>query len=337
MKFFVILLLVQGAPNAWSSSSVAPDANQNWGPASCAPKLIKDNSDAEVQCLADIAKTLPNQSIRQSIKQNGGVNEIKQSCVSRYNEMYSDGVLRIVAAMGYYDGPPLDSVWSYNLSISLTKSLKAPCKRGAYACGFRTDPDNSLRLIKYVKDLNGKFIPAIVDITVPVLSGSDKYNRSKPDEQKRRSDLSAKFFLEAIKRGEDVVMYAGHSRDGGGPDFYPSILTADKTETDYEWYKKNKPGLKALKAALQESVRNGTPPSVFASISCSSKLHFSKTLKTASPSTGYMLSSVSAYEPWDHIATMSLIDSVLAMRCGSDTNKAIQKSYPIYTLEGFAD
>lgn len=336
MKFFLSLGLFLATPSLLASESAKIDRNQNWGPDSCAPKLVTGGGKGMAQCLSDVLKRVGGQTIRQSIKATGGVDDIRQSCVSRYNEMYSDGALKIVAAMGYFDSPPLDVIYSTTVSSAMIRSLKARCRPGVYACGFRRSPDNTNRYVKYVKDLNGKYIPAIVDFTVPLLSNSDKYNRSKPVEQKQRSEAAAKTFFDAIRRGEDVVIYAGHSRDGGGPDFNPSVLTSNKLETDYDWYHKNKPGLKALKAALRDSTNRGTPPNLFASFSCLSRDHFYKTLKAASPNTGYMLSSSLTNEPWDHMATMTLIDSVLAMRCGPETNRAIKQVYPVYTLEGFS-
>ncbi|HRO67672.1 MAG TPA: hypothetical protein PL182_08925, partial [Pseudobdellovibrionaceae bacterium] len=95
--------------------------------------------------------------------------------------------------------------------------------------------------------------------------------------QKIRSERAEAVFLNSLK-DSDLVVYVGHSRDGGGPDFKVPRLNGSRV--DYPYYRANRPGLKKLLSALKSGHRRARGLAI---LSCDSTKFFRGPIQKAAP------------------------------------------------------
>ena len=111
-----------------------------------------------------------------------------------------------------------------------------------------------------------------------------------------------------------MVVYNGHARKGGGPDFAPPRLLAN-SHVNYDWYGRKTPGLNHLTAALRNAQDK---PAAVLLMACNSVLLFEKQVAAASSKSafaGITLVPKSGTVPVK--GTISGIDSYLKMQCQS--------------------
>lgn len=190
------------------------------------------------------------------------------ACASFYRRLHAHDILKILIAFGYKDARPRRFVGDRYESNNLIHILTGPCVSGNAACGFSRDPGDSELFRKGRVELR---------LTHSSIGPDDEENRRDPY-QARQSSSNAANFSTAFQE-YDVVFYNGHSRDGGGPDFSPPKLTKDG-HTDYSFYRRNRPGSKALGIALAAPDRRAQ---VFGIFSCSSSKHFSDEIHRKAP------------------------------------------------------
>lgn len=169
--------------------------------------------------------------------------------------------------------------------------------------------------------------------------------------QTRRTETSKQFFADAL-RNSDMVMYVGHARAGGGPDFGPPVIHPQTKRTYFDWYCGNYPGVNLMHGALTEGpdIMSSPPlppvssttakgawcngksfddqrkpnqkqPKIIGMFACFSKEHFKDQLRKDAPQAGLILSGDTAFEESVGQAFASL-DSVLGMRCENEFQKA---------------
>jgi hypothetical protein len=164
---------------------------------------------------------------------------------------------------------------------------------------------------------------------------------SSTDEDKKYNvfeSRNAEAFFESALKEADVVIYFGHSRDGGGPDMRKPITTKDgdgNLHVDYAHYKKEKPGLKRIEEHLGKTKDK---PELIASLSCSSYDHFYNFLKDklqcADQSTGLILSTRTAY----HYEGVEMADALLkSLARGSDLNEELRSKKVLACASIFDD
>lgn len=152
--------------------------------------------------------------------------------------------LRITFAIGYEDFAP-DLFVSDLLERDLfEKFLQKPCNSSFPLCGFRLITSNSFKSVLQ-KENGEKKIQ--ITITTSSISTNNEYNQNQ-EAQLLKSDYAYSQFLNSF-RSQDVIVYWGHGRDGGGPDFYPPRLLKDG-HVDYPLYRRQLPGRSLLQAAL---------------------------------------------------------------------------------------
>lgn len=82
-------------------------------------------------------------------------------------------------------------------------------------------------------------------------------------------------FMQKAAAESEVMIYVGHSREGGGPDtFPPETLDGSNLKpqiVDFAYYRRERPGLAALAPSFQKS---SSTPLFIAWASCSSQRHF---------------------------------------------------------------
>jgi hypothetical protein len=122
-------------------------------------------------------------------------------------------------------------------------------------------------------------------------------------EQMKCSEEALKFMQKAAAEAE-VMIYVGHSREGGGPDTFPPEIKPDGGKylhrVDYTPYRNNRPGLASLAASLSKSKDK---PYMVSWASCKSDVHFAswfrRTLGQKEQDTTLMMSTrFTTFHPW---------------------------------------
>lgn len=244
------------------------------------------------------------------------------SCINRYSKIFSDEALDITIGIGYYDDSEVDYVWDPELGISLVKAITAPCTSKISACGFVRSKKNAALFTKTIINPFGKSHRVNLKLVRGSLSYSHSYNLANKNLQDERCKQAANIYYSAIEQGEEVVIYTGHSRDGGGPDFCPSVRTKND-HIDYNWYRKNRPGTKKLLESVATSVNNKKSPELMVFNSCYSVNHFYSKINKINPEIGFIGSTNLVYGDEDFKSMYGTLDSILALRCSSGLKAAI--------------
>lgn len=244
-------------------------------------------------------------------------------CSKRYEGLYKDGVLNIAIGFGYWDNSPNEFVFDQYIANGLRQTLVEKCGNGHNVCGFTRQGDY---FTKTVRGPDGKPNRFTISLTYGTLTTDNKANTTthRARQYAQCNAATEKFFRE-VSRGSEVVMYIGHARDGGGPDFCPPVRKANN-KTDYDWYQANRPGLKKLLSAMDESKTAGRSNQIVGLYSCSSKQHFHTKMKAKIPDAGYILTSneIMATQAINSIA--STIDAIAGKKCVSGFNQSLKLS-----------
>ncbi len=190
------------------------------------------------------------------------------SCTQRKPEQFFD----VTLAFGYKDTRPTRFVGDRYEKIYLVSKLIKPCPVAVGdegACGFVRDEDDMFLLTKKMMNKAGENVSMRLRILSSSIGPDDEINR-KSSYQKYISAKAEYFFLESLKT-DDVIIYLGHSRDGGGPDFSPPKMTTAK-HVDYPWYRKTQPGLNKIKSQIKLLVTDRAKRLTL--LSCNSDTYF---------------------------------------------------------------
>ena len=127
----------------------------------------------------------------------------------------------------------------------------------------------------------------------------------------------------------DVVLYLGHARSGGGPDFTLPVLNKNN-HVDYGYYKVHKPGLTSLISGL-----SSTNPKVLGILACKSTGLFSGTLKKYLPHST-LITADELFDYNDILPTgLNIIEAVAQQSCNMNFEKIIMNSLNSDTLTVF--
>lgn len=183
-------------------------------------------------------------------------------------------VVELTLAFGYKDTRPTRFVGDRYERIFLIEKVIEPCDGSQNsACGFKRDGDDSALFYREVTLKNGERVHLQLTIFASSIGPDDDLNRIS-EYQTFISKEAEKNFLESLHTSS-VIIYIGHSRDGGGPDFFPPKITSTKN-IDYKWYRKQRPGLVKIKKEIA-SIPDGTKPKTLAILSCNSDTYFNST------------------------------------------------------------
>ncbi len=217
---------------------------------------------------------------------------------STYHENYTrDGVIDIRYALGYFDDSLGHNIiysnqdWgsspSYDegVAVGIRKVLTDACPNSSRrVCGFTELSSASERLrdgttvLTRQMDLHGRSVE--VRMTLTYASASPFYERNRTvlrEKQERYTRASEENFFGGLRKA-DFVIYQGHSRVGGGPDFSPPRLTKAGKPDYAGYYHKRYPG----RTRMIEEMRNGGNKDMTLGLfSCDSNLHFISKVKGA--------------------------------------------------------
>lgn len=197
--------------------------------------------------------------------------------------------VKVTIALGYFDGFHAEDLKYENENYGRHVAVD-PFLRGAVdavltrdcggqrlqVCGFE---------LKAINDVEATYMRGGVDGLIQeirVLSGAidPRYKVTTgalAAEQKKRSARAAAAFSKSFL-DSDLVVYVGHSRLGGGPDFEPPRLKNNKV--DYASYQTDRPGARRTLRAVKDPNRRTR---AFALLSCDSTDHFLGEIRKASP------------------------------------------------------
>lgn len=229
-------------------------------------------------------------------------------CESEYAPLYDKGSVRIAVFAGYSDDD-YGYVTDQAAIRALSENLVLPCGDKEIAiCGFQALDSQGMKLRKDV-NYNGRTVRVELDLHYSSISAKDAENVGRTAQQER-SERKREAFKQALQTA-DVILYDGHSRDGGGPDFFPPKRFANG-HVDYSWYHRNKPGLKDLKEGLKK--REGSPfyIGIFA---CLTKRWFGHHLEALAPEARLALTTELVDETQTYRAMLTGLDGILNRRC----------------------
>ncbi|MBC7428417.1 MAG: hypothetical protein H7336_07385 [Bacteriovorax sp.] len=267
-------------------------------------------------------------------------------CIETYSQLYARPTVEMRVVLGYSDASanpqrigPHDLLVKEQMVNLLTKDCAVKPSGSFFLCGFARSADDADLFTKNVKAPNGEVKIVNLVITNSSVSTDDNQNQGKLLEQQLiQTERARKTYLDGL-RTADVVLYNGHSRKGGGPDFAPA-KRLENTHIDYAFYQKDKPGLTDLVEALKERIASGkdTGPSLIGFFSCGSEEHFSKSVAAASPNSGFIGTLNPPSWADSHRGVLTVLNAMLGKICNKSLVSSLDQNMDIrnnYIIERF--
>lgn len=197
----------------------------------------------------------------------------------------------LTIALGYMDGSA-DVDFKYNgrnygrhaavdpfLRAAVDQVLTSPCRkpRSQQLCDFDVISTNDVETF-YRRDGAGGIVQEIRVLSGAISTEHDDNVGRDAQEQLRRSERAEQSFMKAFE-GSEAVIYIGHSRQGGGPDFRPPRLKRNQL-VDYDSYAKDRPGAKRTLTAVKGKNRLARSLAI---LSCDSTDFFMGEIAKAGP------------------------------------------------------
>lgn len=262
------------------------------------------------------------------------------SCQPELLRLTQDNELTIFVAFGYLDfsaGQDFDSstslyqygnVLDIDAQSAFANALTRGCstaglgdKNKIYACGFSRAKGGFSKTV--TNRFTGQKMRVSIKMASSAYSSSDLKNKTTYlKEQTAKSKNTQAQFLAALK-SYDATIYIGHARSGGGPDFYPPQLLANK-HVDYGYYKKNRPGIKSMLGALSSSSDSG----LIGVLACKSTNLFAGSIKKYAPHSALITANgLFAFD--DLIPTgFTLVEALVGQRCNENFSNVVQNHLP---------
>lgn len=239
-----------------------------------------------------------------------------QTCLDQYKLLLSKPSLKIDYFIGYMDEE--DGALAYDTveKASVAEWLQLPCTGKRQACGFKRSPKDANVFYKTVSWVGGTKIKVEINLHDSSLSTNNRENKKNPAQEAKSKLVEARFEQALVK--SDLVIYDGHSRAGGGPDFRPPRYLKNG-HVAYGWYKKNTPGLNRLQAGLKQ---RKDPLFALALNSCDSSLHFENPIGALQKVNKSLLTTRAIWDEGRQ-SSVGVLESVLGLRC--DPNLGVPK------------
>lgn len=255
-----------------------------------------------------------------------------KTCHPQALEIRADGKIEITVAFGYMDvsgGQDFNDsgtsiygnghVLDIDAKNALKGVLKAACPSSKLkACGFRGNGDT---LTKRIKD---RWSNTNLNVTIRLASPSvTSYNSQNVGANAGRQNQSSanvrNIFLSALQT-QDVTLYLGHARSGGGPDFMPPILTGGG-HVNYPHYRKQQEGIGSMLSVLGKAQE---PSSVVGVLACKSTDLFASRIRSKAPDS-VLVTADALFDYNDILPTgYAIIEAVLSQRCSDEFTKLVK-------------
>jgi hypothetical protein len=243
-----------------------------------------------------------------------------EACRQTYLGFYRNPEVDVKVVFGYKDARPARFVADRYERMIFIQRLTQKCTKKYFACGFTRSKSDADLLTRKLRGPDGK-PRTIVLRAIPSSAGpDDEENRIDPF-QKWRTRYANLAFLQGLSNA-DAVIYNGHSRAGGGPDFSPPRLAKNR-DVDFAWYRKNEPGFTPIIATLE-----GAPSKLklLGLYSCASSKHFLDRVRKVKPDLGLITSPKLIYFSDALESSIESISSLLAMKCEGAFRSSLAKA-----------
>lgn len=240
--------------------------------------------------------------------------QIEEECRARYERIYAFEEPHFTVAFGYKDARPARFVGDRYERALLTERLleRCPEKTPQGACGFARDPADADRLHRTLNGPDGRPRHLSVELLHSSSGPDDQENRDNPH-QVWLSEYARRRFLKGVQ-SSTVVLYNGHSRVGGGPDFEPPQVNSAGGIL-YDAYKTEETGLRDLLNALREP---GTEIELLGLLSCASNQLFEERLHKAKRGLSIWSSRELLYFADALDDAWNILDALIQMKCRPD-------------------
>lgn len=228
---------------------------------------------------------------------------IVNPCAHRYLPLHERPVSEIRVVFGYKDTRPMRYVGDRYERIAFSERLKT--------LGFVMDAEDADLFTLTTPDKVWRLRLAHSSV------GPDDDANRKDSFQPWQSSHASRLFYDGINEST-ILLYDGHSRDGGGPDFGPPKITSSR-HIDYYWYRVQQPGLLRLQQVLAEAK---TPTKVLGLFSCASDAFFSETVRKAQPG----MALVSSRELIYHSDAMKNLEGLIRAVVGNFCSPAFESA-----------
>lgn len=239
------------------------------------------------------------------------------SCKKTYEKLLESDPIRITVLFGYKDARPAPFVGDRYERLSFEQKLLGSCSPGENACEFHRDPQDMDLFFKDLRFVRGKNHRVQIRIMASSAGPDDRTNRD--DSFQRWQSIRAEDTFHSALQSDDVVFYNGHSRDGGGPDFWPPRIYKNG-HVQYAWYSKTKKGLTDMVESLK---KNDQHPQLLGLFSCVSSEHFSQELHQAQKNLGLITSRRLLYYSDGLRQSYGALSVLLRLGCEDELRSAI--------------
>lgn len=187
---------------------------------------------------------------------------------------------------GYFDQRPNAQVEDHREAKYFMDESSRPCVRsGQRFCSLDWSyaaPFEGVRRLPSGETLR-------VRLWTSSFTANDDVNRTRfALEQKAKSERIEQAFLSRLAGGADEVIYLGHARYGGGPDFSPPELLPDGSVNAPD-YRDRQKGFRDMLNALAQASRHAKKPLRVALLACDSEDHFGRHLRAQHPDIDWVL------------------------------------------------
>jgi hypothetical protein len=244
-------------------------------------------------------------------------------CADKYADLYKNRKLNVSIFFGYKDARPARFVADQYEKIQLIDRMLKQCGIGQKLCDFRweSSTDSYLKKIKVKAGYS-------VDVEFKIFSSS-----VSPDDDKNQTANYQLWVSESVKnqfkahlRNADIVFYSGHSRSGGGPDFFPPLLSKTNM-VKMDPYKESRDGLKHMVQSLKESGVNRLK--LLGLFSCISETYFIDELSKAQPRLGFITSKDLLYQADSFRNLVNSAEAILEEKCEEEFNQSLNNQDPL--------
>lgn len=243
-----------------------------------------------------------------------------EACRQTYLGFYRNPEVDVKVVFGYKDARPARFVADRYERMIFIQRLTQKCSKKNFACDFVRSKSDADLLTRRLNGPDGKprtiYLRAVQSSAGP----DDEENRIDPF-QKWRTRYANLAFFQGLTNA-DAVIYNGHSRAGGGPDFAPPRL-GKNSDVDFDWYKKNEPGFTPIITTLE-----GAPSKLklLGLYSCASSRHFQERVRKVKPDLGLITSPRLIYFSDALESSIESVSSLLAMKCEGAFRSSLTKA-----------
>ncbi|NQZ02058.1 MAG: hypothetical protein HRT45_15465 [Bdellovibrionales bacterium] len=269
-------------------------------------------------------------SLNEKLKTVIDPNSHTRSCETQITNAFADGVLKISLVLGYMDvsgnpesftgdvrkyvlGTAADPNGAEAISDFLTRSCTGSRRNPSHLCGFRKSGSKFTKRIRSQKSARVE-----IELLHSARTTVDANNQNNQRQMRKSSQTESKF-LAALKT-KDMVIYMGHARNGGGPDFYPPVYSSG-SNVDYGHYQRTQNGIKKMLGALS-STTNDAP--IIGMLACKSTGLFAASIRRQAPSS--ILVTADTLFNYDEILPtgLAMVEALMQHQCGDSFTRSLR-------------